>query len=74
MRVRVSTPTQIRHEGRTYSAGDEIDVPVEAARKWVAAGWVVALASEAASLAGLAANEPGPDLKLHRDDDRGTGP
>jgi hypothetical protein len=39
MRVRVNEGTQVHHNGKLYTGGDEFDAPSEEANKWLAAGW-----------------------------------
>jgi hypothetical protein len=39
MRVRVNARTQINHNGKLYTGGQEFDAPSEEAEKWIAARW-----------------------------------
>jgi hypothetical protein len=63
IRVVVSTPTQVRFEGRAYGPGDEIEAPEEAARKWLAAGWVSAVSHDEAKDTGVVESEAPPEVK-----------
>jgi hypothetical protein len=63
VRVEVTAPTWIFFDGSRYEHGDVFEAPDEAARKWVAAGWVEVVDEEQAERLGLAPNRPGRDLR-----------
>jgi hypothetical protein len=67
IRVVVSTPTVVRFEGRTYGPGDELEAPDEAARKWLAAGWVRAVSDDEAADKGVGDIKPPPEVTTKSD-------
>jgi hypothetical protein len=72
IRVVVTTPTEVRFQGRSYGPGAEIEAPEEAARKWLAAGLVRAVSEGEAADKGLDASEAPPEVttKHQRNDGR----
>ncbi|MFN2489528.1 MAG: hypothetical protein ABR529_07295 [Actinomycetota bacterium] len=66
IRVVVSTPTRVIHDGATYGAGEELDVATETARKWIAAGWVSPVSLEEADAQGLSGNLPERGSRMPR--------
>ncbi|MBA2274635.1 MAG: hypothetical protein H0W21_12165, partial [Actinobacteria bacterium] len=40
----MTSPTELTLDGKTYGPDEEFDAPDEAARKWIAAGWVAPVA------------------------------
>ncbi len=66
MRVLVTSPTELTLDGKTYGPDEEFDAPDEAARKWIAAGWVAPVAPTEAEDKGMKAG-PSGDFKTTRD-------
>ena len=66
MRVVVTSPTELTLDGATYGPAEEFDAPDEAARKWIAAGWVAPVAPEEAAEKGMKSG-PSSDFKTTRD-------
>jgi hypothetical protein len=66
MRVVVTSPTEITHDGAAYGPDEEFDAPDEAARKWIAAGWVAPVSPQEAEDKGIK-SEPSGDFKTTRD-------
>lgn len=40
MKVKVVSPYQVVHEGKTYTEGDTVDAPEAEANEWLTAGYV----------------------------------
>ena len=66
MRVVVTSPTELKLDGATYRPDEEFDAPDEAARKWIAAGWVAPASPQEATRKGMKSG-PGGDFKTTRD-------
>ncbi len=47
MKVKVSQPFRVVHDGVAYSPGDSPEVPDEVGKHWVRRGWAAEVCSEA---------------------------
>jgi hypothetical protein len=40
MKVKVTQPVQVVHDGTRYTLGDSADVPDDVGQEWIQSGWV----------------------------------
>lgn len=49
MKVKVTGPYQVAHEGKVYTEGDTLEVPEPQARQWISAEYVEEVSSKKTS-------------------------
>ena len=74
IRVVVSTPTTNAFGSKRYGHGEELEVPEEAARKWIAAGWVKPVSESEAAERGLSVNAASPEQMVDHRRNEGAEP